>query len=83
MADDIGIEDLMELATSAEQNDVAIAMRDVYEAVEENYPDDEAVDEAVEDVTLPFNDAERELVFTLGMTFGAFLEQEFPDDGAE
>jgi hypothetical protein len=80
MAEDITIEDLVELSERAGQGDLAVAMRDIHEAVEENWPDDAAVSEATEQVVLPFHDEDREAAFTLGITYGAWLEQEFPED---
>lgn len=80
MASDLDIEDLVELSEAAGQGDLAVAMRDIYEAVEDNYPDEEAVSEATEQVTLPFHEEDREAAFTLGLTFGVILEQDFPED---
>jgi len=81
--DDITVDDLTELAQAADQNDLAVAMRDVHQAVDENWPDDDAVSEATEDVVLPFHEEDRELAFTLGLTFGAWLEDQYPEDGLE
>jgi hypothetical protein len=81
MASDVDIEEFADLCEQAGQGDLAVAVRDIYEAVEDNYPDEEAVSEATEQVTLPFHDENREAAFTLGLTFGVILEQDFPEDG--
>lgn len=80
---DIDVNMLVGAAEEADQNDLAVAMRDIEAAVAENWPDDEAVDAAMDEVTLPFHDVERELAFTLGVTFGAWLEEEYPETEAE
>lgn len=77
---DISVDELVELADQAGHGDIAVAMRDIEGAVAEHYPDEDAVDEAMEGVVLPFHDDSRELAFTLGVTFGAFLQEEYPDD---
>jgi hypothetical protein len=77
---DIGIDAFVDGAREAGQNDLAVAMRDIHEAIESSWPDEADVDGAMDDVVLPFHDDEREAAFALGLTFGAWLEDEYPDD---
>lgn len=81
--DDVSIEGLVQSCEQAGYGDIAVAMRDIEEAVGENHPDQDAVDEAIDSVVLPFHDEDYASAFTLGITFGAWLEQEYPDSEIE
>jgi len=72
MSDEIA--EIIDLAESTEQNDLAVAM----ELIDENI--DEADDEIdMSHLTLPFHDQDRELAFAIGVNFGAALWEEYND----
>lgn len=77
--DDFDLADIKEVAVETDQRDVAVAMEMVNDAVEDEWPDGD-VDAAVDAIELPFHSLDRELAFSLGLMFGAWLEKEYPDD---
>jgi flagellar biosynthesis protein FliP len=72
MSDEIA--EIIDLAESTEQNDLAVAMELIDENVDES---DEEID--MSHLTLPFHDSEREMAFAIGVNFGAALWEEYND----
>lgn len=67
--EDVGFEDLIEIAELTEQYDIVCAIEKLRDAEQS----DEDVDE--EEITLPFYEDDRELAFALGVASGAVLSE--------
>jgi flagellar biosynthesis protein FliP len=66
------IDEIIDLAESTEQNDLAVAMELIDENIDET---DDEID--MSHLTLPFHDSEREMAFAIGVNFGAALWEEY------
>lgn len=77
MSDEIA--EIIDLAESTEQNDLAVAM----ELIDENIDETEGGEIDMSHLTLPFHDSEREMAFAIGVNFGAALWEEYNDESEE
>lgn len=80
------IEQLITLAERNDQNDLAVGMEQIVDIVEQQEGgelDTDEMEDALEDVRLPFYEVDRELAFVFGIHFGGIIEAEYGGYDAE